>query len=96
MLSSFPYLSVVNQKLCNWLKHQRQQNIQPVCSDAGTETADGVGTDGFADELAVAETVEHGGMSAEETAPAHADGGEHGDGVVVDDALGDEIGRAHV
>ena len=47
-------------------------------------------TDGFADEFAVAEAVEHGGMSGEVSAPAHAHGGEDGDGVVGDDAVGDE------
>ena len=54
------------------------------------KTTDGMCTDGLADELAIAEAVEHGGMGAEETAPAHADGCEHGDGVVVDDTFGDE------
>ena len=72
------------------LEYQSQQHIQPVGCDTGAETADGVCTDGLTDELAIAERVEHGGMGAEESAPAHADGGEHGDGVVVDDALLDE------
>ena len=58
--------------------------------DACAKAADGVCADGLADELAVAKAVEHGGMGAEETAPAHPDGREHGDGVVVDDAFGDE------
>ena len=72
------------------LEYQRQQNIQPVCCNASAEAAYGVRPNGLADELAVAKTVEHGGMGAEETAPAHADGREHSDGVVIDDALGDE------
>ena len=61
-----------------------------MCCDTRAETADGVRTDGLADELAIAEAVEHGGMGAEETAPAHADGSEHSDGIVVDDAFRDE------
>ena len=58
--------------------------------DAGTETSDGMGTDGFADEFAVSERVEHGGMCAQVSAPAHAHGGEYGNGVVGDDAFGNE------
>ena len=61
--------------------------------DAGTESADGVGTDGFADEFAIAEGVEHGSVGGEVAAPAHAHGGEDCDGVVGDDAFGDETGH---
>lgn len=46
------------------LEYQRQQHPEPVGGDTGTEAADGVGTDGFADELAVAEAIEHGGVGA--------------------------------
>ena len=63
-----------------------------MCSDAGAETSDGVGSDGFADEFAVAEGVEHGGVGTQVSAPAHAHGGEDGDGVVVDDMGGVEGG----
>ena len=59
-------------------------------SNACAKAADGVCPDGLADEFAVAKTVEHGSMGAEETAPAHADSRKYGDGVVVDDALGNE------
>ncbi len=61
--------------------------------DAGAEAADGVGSDGFADEFAVAEGVEHSGVGGEVSAPTHAHGGEDGDGVVVDDASGIECGN---
>ena len=72
------------------LEYQCQQNIQPVGCDASAKTTNGVCANGLADELAIAEAVEHGGMGAEETAPAHADGGEHGNGIVVDDTFRDE------
>ena len=55
--------------------------------DAGAEAADGVGADGFADEFAVAEAVEHGGVGAQVATPAHAHGGEDGNGVVGDVAV---------
>ncbi len=58
--------------------------------DASAKTTNSMSTNGLADELAIAEAVEHGGMGAEETAPAHADGGEHGNGIVVDDTFRDE------
>ena len=64
-----------------------------MCGNAGAKAADGVGTDGFANEFAVAECVEHGGVGGEVAAPAHAHGGEDGDGVVGDDAFGDEAGH---
>ena len=61
--------------------------------DGGEEAADGVGQDGAGGELAVVHGVEHGGVGAQETAPAHADGGEHGDGVAIDPSLLDELGH---
>ena len=57
------------------------------------QTTHSVGDDGLGGELAVAERVEHGGVGAEIAAPAHADGGEHGDGIAVDPSLGEEIGN---
>ena len=60
--------------------------------DAGEETSDGMGTDGFADKVAVAEAVEHGSVGGKVAAPAHAHGGKDGDGIVVDNAFRDETG----
>ena len=74
-------------------ENQCQQHPQPVGRDAGAESADGVGPDGLADELAVAQRVEHGGVGTQVAAPAHAHGSEDGDGVVGDDAVGDELGH---
>ena len=51
--------------------------------EGGGDAADGVGEDGFGGELAVSDRVEHGGVGAEEAAPAHADGGEDRDGIAV-------------
>ena len=61
--------------------------------DGGAESADGVGEDGLRGQFAVAEGIEHGGVGGEESAPAHADGGEHGDGVAVDPSAGLETGH---
>ena len=61
--------------------------------DAGAEASDGVGSDGFAYQLAVAEAVEHSGVGAEVAAPAHTHSCEDGNGVVVDDARFDECGH---
>ena len=72
------------------LEYHRQQNIQPVCCNTSAETSDGMCTNGFADELAITEAIEHSSVGAEETAPAHADGGEHSDGIVVNNTFGDE------
>ena len=62
--------------------------------DACRETRHEGTREGAGDEMAVAEGVERCGIGAEEAAPAHAHGGEDGDGVAVDDAalhhLGDE------
>ncbi len=74
------------------LENKTEQNPEPVGGDAGAEASDGVGSDGFADEVAVAEAVEHGGVGGEVAAPAHAHGGEDGYGVVVDNAFRDEAG----
>ena len=63
------------------------QHEEPVGSEGGGEASDGVGEDGFGGELAVADRVEHGGVGAEEAAPAHADGGEDRDGIAVYPAL---------
>ena len=61
-----------------------------MCGNAGAKSADGVGTNGFAYEFAVAEGIEHGGVGREVAAPAHAHGGKDGDSVVGDDAFRDE------
>ena len=45
---------------------------------------------GLAYELAVTQRIQHGRVGGEESAPAHAHGGEDSYGVVVDDALGYE------
>ena len=81
---------IASQTTIESLEYQCQQHIQPVRCNASAETADGVCADGLADELAVAEAVEHGGVGAEKTAPAHTDSREHGDSIVVDDAFSDE------
>lgn len=59
--------------------------------DGSHESAAEVGEDSLRGEVAIAERVEHGGVSAEEAAPAHADSGEHGDGVAVNPAVRDEV-----
>ena len=71
---------------------QRVEEEYPVGGDGSDESAAEVGEDSLRCEVAVAERVEHGGVSAEEAAPAHADGGEHGDGVAVNPAVRYEVG----
>ena len=61
--------------------------------DGGEQAADGVGKDSTRGELAIVHRVEHRGVGAQEAAPTHADGGEHGDGVAIDPALLDELGN---
>ena len=72
---------------------ETDQHVHPVRRDAGDESADGVGKDGLGGQFPVAEGVEHGGVGAEVAAPAHADGGEHGDGVAVNPAFRHEVGH---
>lgn len=72
--------------------HQRVEEEHPVGGDGSHESAAEVGEDSLRGEVAIAERVEHGGVSAEEAAPAHADGGEHGDGVAVNPAVRYEVG----
>ena len=62
-------------------------------NDGSKEATDGVGQDGTRGELAVVHRVKHGSVGAQETAPAHADGGEHSDGITIDPALLDEPGH---
>lgn len=71
---------------------QRVEEEHPVGGDGSDESAAEVGEDSLRREVAVAERVEHGGVSAEEAAPAHADGGEHGDSVAVNPAVRYEVG----
>ena len=61
--------------------------------DGCEEASDGVGEDGSGGEFAVVHRVEHGGVCAQESAPAHADGGEDADGVAIDPSLLDELGH---
>lgn len=53
-----------------------------MCGDTCAETSNRVCANGFAYQVAVAQTVEHGGVRAEVAAPAHTHGGENGNGVV--------------
>lgn len=77
----------------HFLSHrQRVEGEHPVGGDGSHESAAEVGEDSFRGEVAIAERVEHGGVSAEEAAPAHADGGEHGDSVAVNPAVRYEVG----
>lgn len=77
----------------HFLSHrQRVEGEHPVGGDGSHESAAEVGEDSLRGEVAIAERVEHGGVSAEEAAPAHADGGEHGDGVAVNPAVRYEVG----
>ncbi len=71
---------------------QRVEEEHPVGGDGSDESAAEVGEDSLRREVAVAERVEHGGVSAEEAAPAHADGGKDGDGVAVNPAVRYEVG----
>ena len=75
------------------LENKTEQNPNPVRSNAGDNAADSMGTDGFAYKLAVAEGVKHSGMGGEVAAPAHAHSCEDGNGVVGDNAFGDETGN---
>ena len=59
--------------------------------EGGTEASDSMGEEGLRVMLAVVQGVEHGGVGAEVTAPAHTYGGEYGDGIAVDPAL---LGKA--
>ena len=63
------------------------QHEEPVGSEGGGEASDGVGEDGFGGELAVADRVEHGGVGAQEAAPAHTNGGEDRDSITIYPAL---------
>ena len=81
------------KNIISFLSHrQRVEEVHPVGGDGSDESAAEVGEDSLRREVAVAERVEHGGVSAEEAAPAHADGGEHGDGVAVNPAVRYEVG----
>ena len=86
-------LSLFLKVLSGCLKNQAKQYPEPVGGDAGAESSDGVGADGFADEFAVTQGVEHGGVGGEVSAPAHTHSREDGNGVVVDDAGGIEGGH---
>ncbi len=57
------------------------------------QSTDGVGEDGARGELTVVHRVKHGGVGAQEAAPAHADGGEHSDGVAIGPAFLNELGH---
>ena len=48
-------------------------------ADTGTQSADGMREDGRFDEDAAVQRIHHGNMGGKIAAPAHADGGEHGD-----------------
>ena len=52
-----------------------------------------VGENSFRRQFAIAQRVEHGGVGAQESAPAHADGREDGDGIAVDPPVFDETGH---
>lgn len=81
------------KNIISFLSHrQRVEEEHPVGGDGSDESAAEVGEDSLRREVAVAERIEHGGVSAEEAAPAHADGGEHGDGVAVNPAVSYEVG----
>ena len=70
-----------------WLQEHGHQYEEPVGGEGCGESADGVGEDGFGGELAVSDRVEHGGVGAEEAAPAHTNGGEYRDGITIYPAL---------
>lgn len=77
----------------HFLSHrQRVEEEHPVGGDGSDESAAEVGEDSLRCEVAIAERVEHGGVGAEESAPAHAYGGEHSDGVAVNPAVRYEVG----
>ena len=70
-----------------WLQEHGHQYEEPVGGEGGSESADGVSEDGFGGELAVSDRVEHGGVGAEEAAPAHTNGGEDRDSITIYPAL---------
>ena len=72
---------------------EHDKHIGPVGDHSGGYAAYGMRHDGFGRKLAVAERVEHGGVRAEVSAPAHADGGEHGYGVAVNPSGAHEAGN---
>ena len=81
------------KNIISFLSHrQRVEEEHPVGGDGSDESAAEVGEDSLWGEVAIAERVEHGGVSAEEAAPAHADGGEDGDSVAVNPAVRYEVG----
>ena len=57
------------------------------------KTAYGMRPDGFRNEVAVAERIEHGRMRGQVAAPAHTHGGEYGNDVIVYKAFGNESGH---
>ena len=86
----FPYSAACSTRVeCSELILQQPcyQHEEPVGGEGGGEASDGVGEDGFGGELAVADRVKHGGVGAQEAAPAHADGGEDRDSIAVYPAL---------
>ena len=56
-----------------------QQQIELVSGHTGAQAADGVGNDGAGSKVAIAEGIEHGGVGAQQAAPAHPHGGKHRD-----------------
>ena len=71
---------------------EHYQHIGPVGYHTGGYAAYGMRHYRLGRKLSVAQRVEHGGVRAEVSAPAHADGGEHGYGVAVNPSGAHEAG----
>lgn len=75
------------------ISEEHYQHISPVGYHTGGYAAYGMRHYRLGRKLAVAQRVEHGGVRAEVSAPAHADGGEHGYGVAVNPSGVHETGN---
>jgi hypothetical protein len=62
-----------------------------VSKDSSTETSNSVSENSFRGQFAIAKRVEHGSVSAQESAPAHANSGEHGNSVTINPTMSQEV-----
>ena len=73
------------------LSEERYAYINHVGNHSGDQTADGVCQYGLGGQFTVSERIEHCGVGAEISAPAHPDGSEYSYGVAVNPPLRNEI-----
>ena len=67
-----------------------QQQVELMGRHPGAQATYGVGHYGAGGEMAIAERIQHGGVSTQKAAPAHAHGGEYRHLVAGDPPLADE------